>query len=135
MSIYNNWHIMGRLLANPELKTLPSGDVVLNGAVMIHEPYRNPKTNETGERELKVQFEQWGDAAVRTSNLVGVGDQVIVVGRLRPDNWVDSNGMPRTTLRIKADRVSLERPRAVREYTPDDAPVRNPDDVYAGAPF
>lgn len=131
MSKYNNWTIMGRLLADPELRKVPSGDVVLNGAVMIHEPFRNPKTNETGERELKVQFEQWGEAALRTSQLVGVGDQVVVSGRLRPEQWVDKNGMPRTTLRIKADNVSLVRQRAVKEYTGDDAAVANPDEVTA----
>lgn len=135
MSKYNNWTIMGRLLADPELRTVPSGDVVLNGAVMIHEPFINPKTGESGERELKVQFEQWGEPAVRTSGLVGVGDQVIVSGRLRPEQWVDKNGMPRTTLRIKADSVSVERKRAVREYTPADAPVPDADVVYSGAPF
>lgn len=131
MSKYNNWTIMGRLLADPELRTVPSGDVVLNGAVMIHEPFLNPKTGESGERELKVQFEQWGEPAVRTSGLVGVGDQVIVSGRLRPEQWVDKNGMPRTTLRIKADNVSLERKRTVREYTGDGATVANPDEVTA----
>ena len=135
MSMFNSWTIMGRLLADPELKTVPSGDVVLNGAVMIHEPYKNPKTGEVGERSMKVQFEQWGEDAIRTSGLVGVGDQIIVSGRLRREDWVNRDGLPQVTLRIKADKVSLERKRIVRDYTPDDAPVRNPDDVYAGAPF
>ena len=133
MSIHNHFQAMGRLLADPELKTLPSGDMVLNGAFMMHEPYRNPKTGETGERQQKFQFEQWGAAAENTANLVGVGDQIQVAGRLRVEEWVDRNGLPRYTLRVKADRVSLVRQRAVKEYTPEVAPVRNPDEVYADA--
>ena len=131
MSKHNNWTIMGRLLADPEVRTVATGDIVLNGVVNIHEPSFNPKTNEWEDKQLKVYFEQWNEAAVRTSELVGVGDQIVVSGRLRPQQWVDKNGMPRTTLRIKADNVSLERKRTVREYTGDDAAVANPDEVYA----
>lgn len=131
MSKYNNWTIMGRLFADPELRTVKTGDIVLNGVVNIHEPSFNPTTNTWEDKQLKVYFEQWNEAAVRTSELVGIGDQIVVSGRLRPENWVDNNGMPRTTLRIKADNVSLERKRKVREYTSDDAAVANPDEVTA----
>ena len=96
----NRVTLLGRLGADPEIKSVQNGDKVANLRVATSETWRDKNTGEKKERT------EWHQVVVWNSGLVGViekyvkkGSQVLVEGQLRTRKWQDKDG---------ADRYSTE---------------------------
>lgn len=81
----NRAEVIGRVTANPELKTIPSGQKVTTFSIATNYTY---KTKE-GKKE-EVEFHTvvfWGKAAELICQYVSKGSMLFVAGRLRTRKW------------------------------------------------
>lgn len=97
----NNWTGAGRLVKDPEMRTLPNGNPVTNFTIAIDRDYK-PKD---GEREADfidiVSFRQ----AEFVSKYMQKGSMVIVNGRLQIRSWKDDDGNYKSRAEIISDNV------------------------------
>lgn len=79
MPSLNQVNLIGNLGANPESRTLPSGDVVVSFSIAISETYIN---NRSEKKEIADwhRIELWGGLAEVALKYLQKGDMVYVVG-------------------------------------------------------
>lgn len=100
----NSIIIMGRLTADPELRTTSSGLSVSSFTVAVDRGYVKP-----GE-EKKTDFipvVAWRSTADFVSKYFRKGSMIAVQGSLQTRNYEDKNGNKRTAFEIIADQVSF----------------------------
>ena len=139
----NNWTGAGRLVKDPEMRTLPNGNPVSNFTIAIDRDYK-PKD---GERETDfidvISFRQ----AEFVSKFMKKGSMVIVNGRLQIRSWKDNDGNYHSKSEIVSDNVyfggskndgstsSENTPVKTKPvtskstYTPDDEDMEDPDSL------
>lgn len=99
----NSVVIMGRLTADPELKTTNSGLSVTRFTVAVDRQYQKDK-------EKKADFINvvaWRQTAEFVSRYFSKGSMIAVDGRIQTDKYKDKNGNSRTSFQIVADSVSF----------------------------
>ena len=97
----NNLSIMGRLTADPELKTTPSGKYVTSFDIAVERDSKGPD----GERYTDFfTVVAWNQAAQTVARYLGKGRQIIVKGSLQTRSWEDKNGQKRKAVEILMDR-------------------------------
>ena len=99
--------LVGNLGAEPEVRTLPSGNKVVNLSVATSENWRDKNT---GERKEKTEWHRvvlWGKTAESLNEYLTKGKQIYVEGRLQTRQWDDKDGNKRYTTEIRGDRVVL----------------------------
>jgi len=104
----------GRLVADPELKTVGSSRQVANMRIAAH----NKKGKDGKSEALFIDVEAWEDLGVNCAAELRKGDTVVVVGRLQEDQWVGKEGDDRKKSKIAADDVA----KAVSRW-PEDRPA------------
>ncbi len=89
----NKVTLIGRLGADPESKTMPSGGEVVNFRMATSESYTDTKTNQ------KVEKTEWHSIVVFNPHLAKIalqylskGSKVYVEGKLQTRKWKDKNG-------------------------------------------
>ena len=96
----NTINIIGRLTADPELKTTQSGISVCSYDLAV----KRPKVKDTTDF-LKVV--SWRQGAEYISKYAHKGDMVAVSGMLTARSYEDSNGNKRTSYEIVSDTVEI----------------------------
>ena len=97
--------LMGRLVADPELKQTASNISVCKFTIAINRPFV-PKDG--GERQSDfINIVVWRNTAEFVSRYFSKGKMIIVEGALRNNNYTDSNGVKRYTIEVHADNVSF----------------------------
>lgn len=99
----NSAVIMGRLTADPELKTTNSGLSVTSFSVAVDRPYQKGK-------EKKVDFINvvaWRQTAEFVSKYFSKGSMIAVQGPLQTEQYKDKSGNNRTYYQIVANSVSF----------------------------
>lgn len=98
----NHITVMGRLVADPELKTTPSGVSVCSFRVACDRDYK-PKD---GERETDfINVTAWRSTADFVGKFFTKGRMVVVDGRLQIRPYTDKEGNKRTAAEIVAGSV------------------------------
>lgn len=95
--------IMGRLTADPELKTTSSGLSVTRFTVAVDRQYQKDK-------EKKADFINvvaWRQTAEFVSRYFSKGSMIAVQGSIQTRKYTDRNGNNRTSFEIVADNVSF----------------------------
>lgn len=95
--------IMGRLTADPELKTTNSGLSVTRFTVAVDRQYQKDK-------EKKADFINvvaWRQTAEFVSRYFSKGSMIAVQGSIQTRKYTDRNGNNRTSFEIVADNVSF----------------------------
>ncbi len=98
--------IAGRLTADPELRTTPSGAHVISFSVATNRVWRD----KAGERREETEFHNvvaWGRQAEVVSQFLKKGGLILVEGRLQTRSWEGKDGQTRRTTEIIADRIQL----------------------------
>ncbi|MFN3169280.1 MAG: single-stranded DNA-binding protein [Hyphomicrobiales bacterium] len=97
----NKCIIVGNLCADPETKTMQSGDRLVNMTVATNETWRDKNT---GERKEKAEFHR---VVIFNENLVKVAEQylkkgskIYLEGSLQNRKWQDQNGQDRYATEI-----------------------------------
>jgi len=98
--------IAGRLTADPELRTTPSGDQVSSFSVATNRFWRTKE----GERKESTEFHNvvvWGRQAEVVNQFSKKGSIILVEGRLQTRSWEGKDGQTRRTTEIVADNIQL----------------------------
>ena len=99
----NKIFLMGRLVADPELKQTPSGVSVATFRIAVDRDFKN---KETGEREADfINIVTWRATAEFVSRYFSKGRMAVVEGRLQTRSYTDKDGNKRYVSEVVADNV------------------------------
>lgn len=94
--------LMGRLTADPELKTTKSNISVITFTLAVDRRFKN----QSGEREADfIQVTAWRQTAEFISKYFGKGKMIAVVGSIQTSSWEDENGQRRYKTEVVADEA------------------------------
>lgn len=96
--------IMGRLTADPELRTTQSGLSVTSFTVAVDRSYA--KQGEERQTDF-INVVAWRSTADFVSRYFKKGQMIAVQGAIQTRNYEDKNGNKRTAVEIVADSVSF----------------------------
>lgn len=106
MAALNKALLIGNLGADPEVKTLPSGDKVVSIRMATTEIYKNKNGERIEDTEWhRVEF--WGGLAGIVEQYVKKGDSLYVEGRIRTEKYTDSNQVERYSTKIRATQMQM----------------------------
>lgn len=99
----NSVIIMGRLTADPELRTTPNGLSVTSFTVAVD---RNYKSGDERQTDF-ISVVAWRGTADFVTRFFKKGQMIAVQGSLQVRNYEDKNGNKRTAYDVIADNVSF----------------------------
>lgn len=106
MAGVNKVILIGNLGSDPEVRHLSNGSVVANFNIATSESY----TNKNGERVTQTEWhriELWEGLAKVSEQYLKKGQTVYIEGKLKTENWQDSDGNNRTTTRIRGLNMTM----------------------------
>lgn len=98
--------IAGRLTADPQLRTTPTGQQVASFSVATNRNWTAPD----GRKQEAVEFHNvvvWGKQADIVSRFMNKGSLILVEGRLQTRSWDDKQGQRRKTTEIVGERIQF----------------------------
>lgn len=100
--------LIGRMVADPELKYTPSGVAVCSFRIAVDRRFKS----ESGERETDfLDVVAWRQSAEFAANYLSKGRLVAVEGRLQQRSWVQQDGQKRSRVEVVANSLqALDRP-------------------------
>lgn len=102
----NKVFVLGRVTADPQLRTIPSGQSVTTFSVATNRVW----TAKDGKRQEETEFHNvvvWGRQAEIATQFLRKGTMALIEGRLRTRSWTDKQGQSRKTTEIICDRIQL----------------------------
>ncbi len=97
--------LMGRLVADPELRQTPSGASVCRIRVAVPRQYAS---KDTGERQSDfINVTAWRQTAEFIAKYFAKGKMIIVEGSLRNNDYTDQNGVKHYSMEVQADNVTF----------------------------
>lgn len=102
----NKVFILGRLTADPILRSTPGGQQVASFSLATNRNW----TDKTGQKKEEVEFHNiviWGRLAEIAGKFLKKGALALVEGRLQTRSWQDKQGQSRKTTEIIADQLQL----------------------------
>ena len=115
----NHVVVMGRLVADPDYKTTPSGVPVCNIRLACDRDY---KDKATGERETDwLNVTAWRNTADYINQYFTKGRMIVVSGRIQTRNYTDKDGNKRTATDIVAESAYFADSK--KESTPQTDPL------------
>jgi len=106
MSGVNKVIIVGRLGADPEVKTVSSGQTVCRLSLATSENW----TDRDGQKQERTEWHRvvvWGKVAEICGQHLSKGRQVYIEGRLQTRSWEDQQGQKKYTTEIVANTVQF----------------------------
>lgn len=98
----NNVTLMGRLVADPELRTTTTGKSVANFTIAVDRSYSK------GNKETDfINIVCWEGTADFVSKYFGKGSMIALQGSIQTRNYEDKNGNKRTAFEVVAKEVSF----------------------------
>lgn len=98
--------LIGNLGNDPEVRSLPSGMKVVNFNIATSEQYTNKNGDQITQTEWH-RIEMWDKMADIAERYLKKGNPVYIEGRIRTEEWTDKDGNSRTTVKIRAQEMSL----------------------------
>jgi single-strand DNA-binding protein len=98
--------LVGRVTADPQVRTTPGGQSVTTIGVATNRVWND----KSGQRQEETEFHNvvlWGRQAEIAGQYLKKGAMVLIEGRLRTRSWADKNGQARKTTEIMAERLQL----------------------------
>ncbi|MBM4177226.1 single-stranded DNA-binding protein [Candidatus Gribaldobacteria bacterium] len=102
---FNKAIVLGRLTADPERRSLPSGDPVVSFSVASNRYYTSQ-----GEKKEDVEFHNiviFGRMAETASQYLKKGSIVLIEGHLKTRTWQDQQGQKHYKTEIVAESMQL----------------------------
>ncbi len=120
----NKVFILGRLTADPILRSTPGGQQVASFSLATNRNW----TDKVGQKKEEVEFHNivvWGRLAEIAGKFLKKGGLALVEGRIQTRSWQDKQGQSRKTTEIIADNIQLgPRPGGGSSFKPAaDAPA------------
>ena len=119
MLMNNNVFLVGRTVADPEVKELEDGKRVCNMTLAVPRSYKNAE----GVYETDfVDCTLWGGIAEKTTEYITKGDMIGVRGRIESRFYEKEDGTKQKVMSVIADKVSFLSSKAKEMIHPDDEP-------------
>lgn len=99
----NKWIGLGRLTADPDLKTTQNGIAVAKITVAVNRPYQKGKEQEADFIPVIL----WRGTAEFCHKHFSKGDPIQIEGRLQIRSYDDQNGNKRYVTEIQADNIAF----------------------------
>ena len=100
---FNKVILGGRLTAQPELKTTPSGTTVTSFSIAV-----NRKRAKEGEQQSDfINCVAWKERAEFICKYFGKGSSISIVGELQTRQWKDNNGNNRYATEVIVSEVNF----------------------------
>ncbi len=106
MNDINRVYLIGRLTADPELRTIPGGAQVCSFSLANNRSY----TRQNGESVEEVSYfncTAWGKGGEILHRYAGKGKQLAVEGRLRQRRWQNAEGKNQSAVEIVVDNFQF----------------------------
>ncbi len=100
---FNKVILGGRLTADPELKTTPSGIAVTSFTVAVNRRYGG-KNGEEAQADF-INVTAWRQTAEFITRYFRKASSICVVGTLQTRSWTDQNGQKRFATEVVADEA------------------------------
>ncbi len=97
----------GNLTADPELRSLPSGNSVCNLRIACNTRRKNGSTGEWEDRPNYFNVTVWGAQGENAARYLAKGRPVAIDGRLEWREWEAQDGSKRSAVDIIADSVQF----------------------------
>lgn len=102
----NKCLFIGNLTADPEIRTMPNGEQVVNFTIALNERYK-AKDGNVVENVEYVRIVLYRRLAEIAAQYLHKGSQVYIEGRLKTRKWQDNNGQDRYTTEIQGDNLQM----------------------------
>jgi single-strand DNA-binding protein len=102
MNNLNSILIEGNLVCDPVLRSTPKGTPVCTFSIASNRHYKGG-----GSEVSFFDIEAWSKLAESCHNLGHKGRGVRIVGRLKQDRWIDSDGKPHSKISIVTEHVEF----------------------------
>jgi len=119
MANLNKVMLIGRLTRDPESRTIPSGNKVVNFGFAVNNRRKNAQSGQWEEEPVFLDCEAWNSGREGGRQLGDLieqylkkGHQAYIEGHLKLDQWTDKNdGSKRSKLKLVVDNVQFLEPR------------------------
>lgn len=102
---FNKVILGGRLTADPELKTTPSGVSVTTFTVAVNRSYRG-KNGEDPQADF-ITVTAWRQTAEFITRYFHKASSICIVGSIQTRTWTDQNGQKRYATEVVADEANF----------------------------
>lgn len=102
----NKIFVLGRLTADPQLRTIPSGQSVASFSIATNRVW----VDKAGMKKEEVEYHNivvWGKQAEVANQFLTKGSLVLIEGRIQTRAWQDKQGQNRKTTEIISERMQL----------------------------
>lgn len=103
----NKVMIIGRLTRDPEMRTIPSGQVVATFSVATGKQWTDKQTNEKKSQTEFHNIVVWRRLAEIAGQYLKKGQQVYIEGSLQTRSWDDPSGVKKYRTEIVADNLIM----------------------------
>jgi single-strand DNA-binding protein len=134
----NSVQLIGRLVADPELRYTQKGAPVCDFRIASSRRYKNRETGEQQEETLFINVVAWRRQAELANDFLKKGSAVLIEGRLRSRQWESAQGEKRSAIEVVARRIQfLDLPPAGTTTTEptSDSDEDSKDDGAVDTPF
>ena len=116
--------LAGRLTAEPELKTTPSGISVLSFSIAVNRRYVKPADGQPAQQQTDfINLVAWRKTAEFISTYFHKGSSICVTGSIQVRPWQDQQGQKRYSTEVVVDEAmfvdSKGEGTSGGQYTPD----------------
>lgn len=120
----NKVFILGRVTADPQLRTTPGGQSVTSFSVATNRVW----SDKSGLKQEETEFHNivaWGRTAEIACQYLTKGALVLIEGRLKTRSWTDKQGQARKSVEIITERLQLgPKPAGVARGNLAEAPAK-----------
>jgi single-strand DNA-binding protein len=125
---FNQVILVGNLTRDPDLKHMPSSDVVSSCAMAINRKWTG-KDGKPREDATFVEFSAYGKIGEILNQYGRKGLPIMIEGRLKLDQWTAQDGSKRNRLMVIAENIQLlGRPDKQDATHPDASPAQAASD-------
>jgi single-strand DNA-binding protein len=103
----NNVALIGRLVADPELRYTQKGAPVCDFRIACSQRYKNRESGEWQEETLFINVVAWRRQAETANDYLKKGSAVLIEGKLRSRQWETANGDKRSAIEVVARRIQF----------------------------
>ncbi len=107
LAYLNNVVVMGRLVADPDIRYTPKGTPHCTFRIAVNRRFKDQTSNEWREDTYFFTVSSWGPLADRLSDRLKKGSAVLVQGELRSRSWETQTGEKRSLVEIHGRSIQL----------------------------
>lgn len=113
---YNHVTLVGRLVADPELRRTGTGKAVTSFRLAVDRPIKDKQTD-------FLDIVAWDKLAEFAANNFAKGQEMLVDGELQSRNWTDKEDRKRTSIEVKANVLRFVGSRAEQQQEQQEQPA------------